>query len=356
MKKLIMAIAGVCLLSWAVAASASAEEMSNEELTNKVRKLQEKLDNGSGRGGWAEKLTISGLLEAEAAYISKEDENESDVVLSTMEMGADADISKHVSGHVKFLWEEEDTEPVDLDEGYMTLHGRDFLPAYISAGKMYVPFGSYETNMISDPLTLEIGESRESALQLGTAASGFYASVYAFNGDVDETGEDSHADNFGANAGYEMETGQYSLDAGIGYINNILDSDGLSDHLQHEVDDYADGLAAYAVFSSGPFTMIGEYVTALDDAYSGGVKEIDKISAWNAEFGYSLMVAGKDTTLGLSWQGTDDAGGIHPEDRYMGVASMEIFDSTSVALEYFHDEYENNDEEDGITAQLAVAF
>jgi hypothetical protein len=35
---------------------------------------------------------------------------------------------------------------------------------------------------------------------------------------------------------------------------------------------------------------------------------------------------------------------------------MDVFDSTSVALEYSHEEYENDDENDAVTAQLAFAF
>ena len=118
--------------------------------------------------------------------------------LATMELGIDAEVNEYVSGHVLFLWEEDDTEPIDLDEGFITLSGGDACPGYFSVGKMYVPFGNFESNMVSDPLTLEMGETRESALQAGFDVDGFYGSVFAFNGDIDEAGEDSHIDNFGA--------------------------------------------------------------------------------------------------------------------------------------------------------------
>ncbi|MDZ7833450.1 MAG: hypothetical protein U5L07_17025 [Desulfobacterales bacterium] len=40
----------------------------------------------------------------------------------------------------------------------------------------------------------------------------------------------------------------------------------------------------------------------------------------------------------------------------MGTIGCDIFEATNLALEYFHDEYENDDAADVITAQLAVEF
>ncbi len=40
----------------------------------------------------------------------------------------------------------------------------------------------------------------------------------------------------------------------------------------------------------------------------------------------------------------------------MGVVGIGVLEGTSLALEYLHDEYENDDEADVITAQLAIEF
>jgi len=68
-----------------------------------------------------------------------------------------------------------------LGSGYgtITLGNMEMFPVYLTAGKMYVPFGNFESNMIQDPVTLEIGETRESAGQVGFEHSGFYGSAYA---------------------------------------------------------------------------------------------------------------------------------------------------------------------------------
>ncbi|MFW6052906.1 MAG: LbtU family siderophore porin, partial [Desulfosalsimonas sp.] len=264
-KKLLAMILGVCWLTAGWSATTTAEELSNSELTRKLRELEQNQDNSRGSPVWMDRLEVSGLLEAEAGYESidyndpaEEDEDASDVALATMELGVDAVVNDYVSGHVLFLWEEDDTEPVDLDEGFITLTGGANRPAYMSAGKMYVPFGNFETHMISDPLTLELGEARESAIQAGLEMNGFYGSVYLFNGDADEFDKDSHIDNYGANAGFVMESEKFSLDIGASYINNITDADSWEGYIDDEIeedaalDDYVGGLGAHAIMSTGP--------------------------------------------------------------------------------------------------------
>ena len=368
MKQIIVLVLSVCMGLIVTGSPVFAEELSNYELTRKINELEQKVGIRDFSGQWMDRISISGLLEVEGVYEDQDNrdgtgEDSSDLNLATVELGIDAEFNDYVSGHVVFLWEEDDTEPVDLDEGYITLTPSPNWPVYFSAGKLYVPFGNFETHMVSDPLTLELGETRESAAVAGLEQNGFYASAYAFNGDVDKFDDDSHVDNFGASAGYRIAADAFSLDAGVGYINNILDSDGLEDFLSDEgideVDDYVGGVTAHAIFSSGPVTFIGEYMTALDDTGytdNGNIMEMEEISAWNLELGYGFTLAEKDTTLAVGWQGTDDAGGFLAEDRYICAMSMDVFDSTSVALEYFHEEYENDDENDAVTAQLAFAF
>jgi len=352
-----------------------AEELSNYELTQRLKNLEKQTGISGISNRWLDRLTLSGLLEAEAGYESidyndpaLEDEDASDAVLATMELSVDTLINDYVSGHALFLWEEDDTEPIDLDEGFITLTGGEGCPGYLTAGKMYVPFGNFASNMVSDPLTLELGETRESAIQVGLEMDGFYGSVYLFNGDIDEAGEDSHLDNFGASAGFAMANADFSLDAGVSYISNILDSDGLGDTVAESVDasgtgldEYAAGLGGHAIVTAGPVMLIGEYITALDDpefvSDTAGVGLTgEEIAAWNAELGYFFEIAGKPANAGLAYQGTDKAGDFLPETRVMGTISCEIFDATNLALEYFHDEYANEHEADVITAQLAIEF
>ena len=106
----------------APASQAQASPREMQGISEGVREVEEKLQDTPLLGGLSHRLSISGVIEAEAGYEdrtynnpSKQDEESSDITLATMELGIDADISKYVSGHFLLLWEEDDPEPVDLD-------------------------------------------------------------------------------------------------------------------------------------------------------------------------------------------------------------------------------------------------
>lgn len=384
----------LCLLTAGVIAASSAhagnEAVSNDELTERIIRLEEKLKSGGLPEAWRERITLSGVLEVEAGYERMdfaengvEDESASDIALATASIGVDAKITDYLSGHIVLLWEEDETEPVDMDEGFILLDGGDTLPLHLKAGKTYVPFGKFESNMISDPLTLELGETRETAVEIGFNAGGVYGAVYAFNGDMDIEGDESHIDNYGITAGFAMEKEGLTLDVGVGWINNIFDSDGLTDLAEESAAEAREmgfsvslkeriqGVSAHGVLTAGPVTLIGEYVAMLEDVEVnmadivpgtlaalglGATAKGEKLAAWNLETGYGLELLGKETVIGVSCQGVTDAEEGFPENRYLGVIDVGIMKNTSLAMEYRHDEYETDDSADTVTMRLAVTF
>ena len=318
-----------------------------------------------------ERVTLSGVVEVEA--FSAEDfkgADTSDITLATVGLGLDAEITEWVNAHILLLYEEDDTEPMDLDEGTITLGNLEKFPLYLNAGKMYVPFGSFESNMISDPLTLELGETRESAALVGFEVSDFYGSLYAFNSDINETGDDDTIASFGANAGYGYVNDKMSLDLGADWINNIAATDIFKGYFGDAgitaVQDYPSGLTAHLTLGYGPFMLIGEYLGALDAFQTG---ELDfngrgaEPSAWNLEAAYTREIKGKETTFAVGYQKTDEALALElPEERILATIGVEIWKYTSLALEYLHDEdYSPADggtgnDANAATLQLAVVF
>ena len=373
MKKTMTVFLFFLLFGWLGCPAVYAKDRSADAILERIEKLEHRQDLFSNP--WMQHIAMSGVLEAEAGYVRTDDKNpadadtnETDVVLATMELGVDADLTDYVSGHMVFLWEEDDTEPVDLDTGFITVSGGDRLPVYVNLGKMYLPFGMFESFMISDPLTLELAETRESAIQAGFAINGFYGSAFIFNGDINESGEESRMDNFGAHIGITVENDAFSMDVSAGYINNILDSNSLGDHLaeimetdETALDDDVAGVAAAAYFSMGPMTLIGEYITALDKptflSVSDGVAVTgQKMSAFNAELACTFACCRKETTLGVAYQESDNTGDLLPDNRWAGTLSAGILSGTTLALEYCRDQFENDDQIDRVTAQLALEF
>ncbi len=277
---------------------------------------------------WLDRITFSGAVEFEAGFewpdpAQGEGEDTSDFSVATVELGVEAQINDYVSGSALFSYEE--NEDVIIDEALIIIDGGEKCPFDLTAGKFYLPFGNFESHMVSDPLTLDIGEAHETALQVGIESHRFYGSAFVFNGDVDEADEDDdHINNFGANAGFTMESDTISLDMGLSYINNLIDADGWGDALEEDLalSGFVAGMGAHAIFTIGPVTLLAEYIAALDDiewldAEGVAINE-DAISAWNAEAGYGFTLAGKEATVAVGYQGTDKAYNRLAETRYVG--------------------------------------
>lgn len=347
----------------------SAETVPDTELSKRIERIEKQLEAKTNPSppGWFNRIAVSGAIEVEAGYAGwnpdqGDDTDESDISVATVELGIEVGFFDHVSGNILILYE--DGEDIVVDEAFITISGGDAAPVYLSAGEMYVPFGNFESHMLSDPLTLEIAETRETAIRAGFERAGFYASGFLFNGDVDETDAgDNTIDNFGAHAGYAMDSDAFSLDVGLSYINNLIDADGWEDVMDDEalaLEEYVPGIAAHAILTVGPVTLIGEYATALEDIkwvdpFGNSIAE-KEISAWNVEIGFAFALLEKETVAAVAIQGTDAAQNRFPESRYLISWGMGIFENTSLTFEYRNDEYENNDEENAFTAQVAYEF
>jgi hypothetical protein len=317
---------------------------------------------------WTDRINISGVIEVEAAHESMDfndpeenDTDSSDIALATVELGIDAKINKHVSGHALLLWEEDDTEPVDIDEGYITLSGEDVIPLYLSAGKMYVPFGSFNSHFINDPITLEIGETRESAVRAGFANDMFDISLSLFNGDIDKINDDDKISTFVGSAVFtlpEEVAPDLGLSMGVSYISNMADSDGIEGEISGPITDSVGGLGIFLSASfKETFFVEAEYISATDRFAPGELGFDDGMayepSAYNLEFAWALNDA---LELAVRYEGSDDLGALMPEKQFGIAASYNLFKNTSIGLEFMTGEYENGDERDLISAQLAVEF
>lgn len=311
------------------------------------------LEGTAGRDSWLGRVEIGGLVEVESGY-SKADgaDASSDLSIATVELGIAAQVNDWVSAETVLLYEGED---LAVDVAQIAIAPADGGWS-LDAGKLFVPFGSFETQMVSDPLTLEIGETNESAVVAGVQAGGVSASAYLFRGSNSEGAADqTEIDNFGANLAYEVKRDDFGLFASIGYINDISDSDGIQDALaSNDNVDYVAGWAASAAVTTGPVTLIGEYVAAVDPiAGLGG----DQPEAWNVEAGYGFELAGREAAVAVGYQGTEQASSVDlPERRLLAALSVAVMEHTRVAIEWARDEAYGGEESDTVTAQLAVEF
>ena len=368
--------------AWAQAQDLESEVQSlmeeNRRLAERLRQVEEELvTNRAPVSEEAEdtsllqetkrRLDISGLLEVEAFARSGFDQDESDLTLATAALDVHAALNDWAAAHLLLLWEEDATEPVEVDEAAISLADPERWPLSLNAGKIYVPFGLYASYMVQDPLTLELGETNASALQLGLEHAGFYGSLYAFNGDIEEAGSEDTIDNFGASVGYVGEWDGFGLNVGVDYINNLAEADATVDALDKEsIQDYVGGVGAHLHLSSGPFTFYSEYIAALDQ-FAPGELEFEGLGAepraWHLEAAYTRTLLGKVATLAVSYQGTAEAVDLGlPETRYLAAVNVALTDSLFWTLEYAHDKDYSLEENgtggdaDMVTTQLSLEF
>lgn len=320
-------------------------------------------------GGWFQAMQIGGVVELEASHHSPyTGSNTSDVVVATVEIGIAAQINDWVASEITLLYEEDETD-LEVDVATITIappHGDWF----IAAGQQYLPFGTYDSNLVSDPLTLEIGETRETAVLAGLASDDYSAGLYVFNGDNEKDADDL-IDNVGAFAAYARELANGSVAVNLSYVNDIGDSDTLqsaiNDNLgNNDVNDHVAGWSVDAMFSGGPFVFIGEYTAAGDRFETAELPFRGKgaqPAAWNLEAGYNFRLAGKDATVAIAYQGTDEAVALElPEQRVLAAISVAIMEATTLSFEWARDtDYGRSDGGTGetantATAQLAVEF
>ena len=340
------------------------DEVIEQQVTKILRHKEEERMQNEDFGHMINRyVDFSGVIEVEGlAGQDFEGVNESKFELATVELGFVGKMSDWASAHLTLLYEEGGDDKVLVDDAHIILGNTDTFPLYLNAGRQYVPFGNFTTNMISDPFTHDIAETQETALKIGFKAAGAYGSVFVFNGDTNEDGGDSQIEQFGADIGYALEQDSFSLDIGMSYMNSIGDSDGLGEILEEKdllAADYVGGIGAYAIAHIGPVSLIGEYITALDDIGEGTNFQP---MAFNLETGYDFHIRGLESTVAIGYQGTDDMAGYMPESRFLGTFAVGIFPGTTLAVEYAHDkDYDKADggtdeSADSFTAQLAYEF
>jgi hypothetical protein len=308
-----------------------------------------------------EGLEFGALVEVEAGYSSTDSDDESDITLATVELSAGWQLSDWVRGDLIFLYEEDDTEPMDVDQAYITLGNTERLPLYVQFGKMYVPFGKLDSLFVSDPIVLELAETLETAALLGVEAGGFNASVSVFNGDVETEGED-HVENVVLAVSYAIEGEKASVAFGGSWIRNILDSDGLTGVLDDEfgyaytADDTA-GVNAWMTATMGRATLIAEYVKVLDDIEVDGASTGLAPESLNFEVGFALT---DSIEIGAKYEISDEVADWYAEKRYglvCGYAFPEMpYGAMGLSLEYMREDFDGDEEGDLVTAQLAVEF
>ncbi|MBU4053430.1 MAG: LbtU family siderophore porin [Proteobacteria bacterium] len=352
-----------------------AEEGDSAGHTSPLEKWIEKMEEAAGlqeeKSLLSDHLQVSGLVEVEAFHEKldfddpeEEDEKSSGVDLATVEMALDAAIQSHVSGHVLIKYQEDD---LFVDEGFITLTGSETFPVYLKAGRLYIPFGYFDTYFITDPNTLILGEIREGAVVAGytLADDRMDFSLGGFNGKAGKKGQEDTMDGFVA--GFTARLLE-NVTFGVSYTSSLASADAFSEAVTDRdedgeidpVENLVGGWSAFVtLYFAERFTVMGEYLAALEKFKAGELFSSEdaverKPSAWNIELGVAVT---ESLELAVRCGGSDDGGNLLPESQVGAVLNWGLFDETLFAIEYLHGHFESDTHKtDSLTAQLAMEF
>jgi len=339
-------------------------------------------------------LLLSGLAEAQANYKNKGvGGNSSDIDLTSAKL--DAYIlgpSSWTSGLITFAYENDigstsgvitskhrvSNSRVFIDKAFITVGDFTKSPYYGTIGQMYVPFGTYSTNLVTSPMTKTMARTKARALLLGYQGQGadaMYASGYVFKGDS-YVGNSKKINTGGLNVGYRFKREGYNSDIGAGVINNIADSIGMqrtendvgstplfggfgstvsrcggagtalcgSEQLVHRVPAYD----VHALLGLGQhWNLLGEYVRSStqfnpnDLSFNGRGAQPQ---ALNTELAYTFTAFDHPTSFVGGYGMTQDALALGlPAKRYSLVLNTSFWRDTLQSLELRHDiDYSGN--------------
>lgn len=310
----------------------------------------------------AERLTFSGLLEVEASATNTELEDSrtqssSDLVLATTQLGLGLTFTDRFRGQVSFLYEEDATD-FEVDEASIDVN---IDPFFARLGRIYLPFGVYNSHFISDPLTLELGETRETAALLGYRQDLLSLSLFAFNGDSGKPPEEDHIRDWGASLFFTPWDG---IEFGGSYLSDLADSDAA---MVVEYGRRVPGWSAFVQAAANKGGISAEILGAMRsfaaaDLDGNGDGAGDTPRAWNIEAFWTLR---DNLELALRWEGSQEFLG-QPQRQYGMDVSWSPWPSATLSLEYLHGEFDRdfglNEEGDAlaqrdqVTAQLAIEF
>lgn len=358
MRKVILLIA---MMALACGPALAMHDTTKAEAENVRLRIAETAPDQGGKKPLAlaigtTKFTLTGLVEVEASLTHPEGgDEEDDLRLSTVQLGLEAELTPWLGGHVIGLWEEDDTEPAEIDEAVMVLLTPEPVGGQklsLTVGRQYLPFGKFESLMISDPLTLDLGETRSTSAVFGAAGELWTARAGAFEGSVDDGDADS-LDTFVAALEVTPHEG---LTFGVSYLSDLAESGAELVQDKSLYDDAVPALGAFIAFSHGDFGLIVEYLAAIDDFGADQVAAGEDLTgrrpaAWFAEAHWD---ASERFTLAARYEASKD---YQADARRAGVTvACGLCDYAQIAGEYLLDDTDDDNPVHLFTAQLAIEF
>ncbi|MBI5599546.1 MAG: LbtU family siderophore porin [Deltaproteobacteria bacterium] len=306
----------------------------------------------------AERFSVSGLIEGEW-YSDRNDAagNDSEAVLATVQLGLNAKITPQLGGSILLLWEENNTEPMEVDEAYLRFKSEDGFG--VKAGRFYLPFGVFTSHFVSDPFTLGLGETRKEAVVVSyrPGSSGWPSWTAGWSPELSAGAFDGNTGNGGANiVATATITPRDGLSFAVFYISDMAETNaGLmtSPYKGKGVH----GRGASFTFTEGGWDLSAEYIGAGErfsslDLDADGNGKGDWPQAYNVELAYRPS---EHIEFAARYEGSSEFFAF-PESQWGLAVSYHLFDGVTLKMEHLRGAYYVGGDRDLTSAQIALAF
>ena len=360
-----LGVATVAVAAWSAPAMADGHDAEERiaSMEQRIKDLEERVASqdemivdkeGEMAGlseGWFNSVEIAGLVEVSlTSSMPAEDDSSTDMELATLELGVAAAINDQFGGEILV---ENDDGTIALADAFLTYDGGGGLS--VAAGQQGLPFGSYDTNLVSDPLTKGIGDTAGVSLVLAGEADQLSWSLFSFDAaNVPE--DESNIAGFGAGVGFAVEGDGTEFGVNLSWINHVGDS-GEIGGAEAAFAELASGMAASASGRLGAASVMIETVSVLDPLDAEGLDGAQP-SAWAVELAYDLDLMGSEATAAFAAGGSDEAEALDlPETLILVGVSVSAWENVGVSFEWAQAEaYGADDADNTITVLLSAEF
>jgi hypothetical protein len=224
---------------------------------------------------------------------------------------------------------------------FITIGDLNRSPFYATAGKFYVPFGSYSGSVLNTlpDISEELGGIKANAVTLGMNEVKYHLNTRVFAYRPNVRAPKDHDLNGGVDVEMTQHFTKSHASEGISVVSNIADSDGLhkvfgATPIKHRVG----GLDIRGKLGlQHGINFVGEYTTAmkhfaLSDMQVNGKAVRPSVLHLEANKGFQLYAKPAFAALGMNQSYQAAAVGI-PQTRIYGVVSVAPVRRTQIALE-----------------------
>lgn len=381
-KPLIASMCALGVTSFVLASTAYAGGHELEAMKNKIAKMEAVLDQNQGQAysfahlplnNWQNRLTVSGLLNVDAAYSSRTpaagtggrfpaaNNTYLDVDVANANLYFDAEVNCYTTTHVSVNYYGNANRRNDVpwgnaaawfvDEAYATISNFAETPVYLRVGEQYFDFGHYHRYYITAPMTYLFTATRNDGATLGfNSTNGFNGSVYVLQGMNSATAAAGrvHLNNGGIHVGYMGSSSGMGYNVSFDYIAKLFDTNM-----------FASGLATYTSRVGG-WNLHGSMVYhqwdgSLDYAAASSRANVAdwtfgaagagaKPRTFGLDVGYTFAAGGLPSRVGFGYQRSWEMVGITsatyaalPRSRFLVQYGVELGRNTDLTFQLVND-------------------